>query len=127
MAQFIELVSSNTTVAALIALPFAMAANILVGASLANLKHSFNKEVLWKGIWKALQIFGTIALLFAAGTLVPTFTVEGVGVIEIGSTLNYIILGGLGYYSLAALKSLASLLNPSTNEVEKQKDEEVVG
>ena len=62
----------------------------------------------------------------------PVFTVEGIGVIEIGSALNYVILGGLGYYSVAALKSLATLLNTSTNfqkEVVKieEKEDEVVG
>ena len=132
MAQFIEYISSNGTMAALIALPFAMTANILVGASLASLKQDFDKTVLWKGVWKAVQIFGTVALLFVAGALVPVFTVEGIGVIEIGSALNYVILGGLGYYSVAALKSLATLLNTSTNfqkEVVKieEKEDEVVG
>ena len=134
MAQFIEYISSNGTLAALIALPFAMAANILVGASLANLKQDFNKAIMWKGVWKAVQIFGTVTLLFVAGALVPVFTVEGIGVIEIGSALNYVILGGLGYYSVAALKSLATLLNTSTNfqKEEKavkieEKEDEVVG
>jgi hypothetical protein len=64
---------------------------------------------------------------------VPVFTVEGIGVIEIGSALNYVILGGLGYYSVAALKTLATLLNTSTNfqketAVEiKEEEDEVVG
>ena len=69
---------------------------------------------------------GAIALLYFAGILVPTFTVEGIGTIEIGNTLNYIVIGGLGYYSINALKSLATLLNTST-DIKTEEEEEVVG
>ena len=93
-----------------------MASNILLGASLSKFKEEFSKEVLFKGIFKAICICLGVSLVYLCGYLNPNIlavNIEGVSV-NLVDALRILFTGGIMYYGCQCILKIKDILKVDT-------------
>lgn len=93
------------------ALGMLMSANVLLGVIIADLKTTFDKEKLKKGVKKAVAFALALVMVYIAGLCVPYFEVEYDGkMLTIIDALDTIFLGGIGLYVGKVMKNFYKFL-----------------
>lgn len=102
-----------------------MFANVLLGASLAELQKEFNKKNLLKGLFKIGCIGLAIGLMYLCSYLNPDIMVLNINGIDVNLIAGIEVIGiaGIVYYGAEDLKKLAKIIKVST-AIETNKKEE---
>lgn len=93
----------------LLALPIAIAVNLLLGTVIATVNVEFDKAKMISGFVKGIAVFAAIGGLYAISLLLPEVDVPGLGIINILSGMTLILSAVLGYYVYQDLQKLAQV------------------
>ena len=99
------------------ALVMLMGANVLLGAIIADLKMTFNKEVLRKGVKKAVAFALALVMVYVAGLCLPDIKlVEYEGeMVTIIDALDASFFVGFGVYAVKVFKNFYTLFTVKTS------------
>jgi len=89
-----------------------MMANILLGATAAQLAGEFDRDKLADGLRKILPILGGLGFMFAAAKLNGQVVVldTGTGSLTLMDALHLVLLAGFGFYAAQALEKLCRVI-----------------
>lgn len=93
----------------LIALPVAMAANIIFGTVIAAVQVQFDRTKFFVGFVKALGVYVGIGCLYIVSLLIPIVNIEGIGTVEVLNAMIAILSAAIALYIGQALGKLARL------------------
>lgn len=93
----------------LLALPIAIAVNLLLGIVIAAVKVEYDKTKMTSGILKGLAVYAAIGGLFLISLILPQVEVTGIGTIDISNGITLILSAVLGFYVYQDLQKLASV------------------
>ena len=94
-----------------------MLANIILGSILADLKNQFNKEVLIRGIKKAVAFAVALVLVYFGGLFIPDLAVVTIGTysLTVIKALDTLFNLAVGTYAFKSIKNLGKILGVETN------------
>jgi|GEM_PF-2499576 len=89
-----------------------MMANILLGATAAQLAGEFDRGKLAGGLRKILPVLGGLGFLFGAAKLNGSVVVlhTGTGSLTLMDGLHMVLLAGFGFYAAQALEKLCRVI-----------------
>ena len=89
-----------------------MMANILLGATAAQLAGEFDRGKLADGLRKILPVLGGLGFLFGAAKLNGSVVVlhTGTGSLTLMDGLHMVLLAGFGFYAAQALEKLCQVI-----------------
>ena len=93
----------------LLALPLAIAVNLLLGTVIAAVNVEFDKAKMISGFIKGIAVYAAIGGLYAISLLLPEVEVPGLGTINILSGMTLILSAVLGFYIYQDLQKLAQV------------------
>lgn len=101
----------------LISLLAFMIANIIFGSVLAEMKNTWDKEALFKGIKKAIAIALGLTLVYFGGLFIPDLAVVDIGgmSLTVNNALDVIFTAGIVLYAYKALTNVAKLIGVETS------------
>ncbi|HEY5590368.1 MAG TPA: hypothetical protein VIK55_05060 [Paludibacter sp.] len=110
----------------LLALPIAIAVNLLLGTVIATVNVEFDKAKMISGFVKGFAVYAAIGGLYAISLLLPEVEVPGLGTINILSGMTLILSAVLGFYVYQDLQKLAQVfklkyvISENTQSIENQ-------
>ena len=93
----------------LLALPIAIAVNLLLGIVIATVKVEYDKAKMTSGILKGIAVYLAIGGLYLISLILPQVEVTGLGTIELVNGITLILSGVLGFYVYQDLQKLAKV------------------
>jgi len=93
----------------LLALPIAIAVNLLLGMVIAAVKVEFDKAKMASGILKGIAVYAAIGGLYLISLILPQVEVTGIGTIDISNGITLILSAVLGFYVYQDLQKLANV------------------
>ena len=93
----------------LLALPIAIAVNLLLGIVIAAVKVEYDKAKMTSGILKGIAVYLAIGGLYLISLILPLVEVTGLGTIELVNGITLILSGVLGFYVYQDLQKLAKV------------------
>ena len=93
----------------LLALPLAIAVNLLLGTVIAAVNVEFDKAKMISGFIKGIAVYAAIGGLYAISLLLPEVEVPGLGTINILNGMTLILSAVLGFYVYQDLQKLAQV------------------
>ena len=93
----------------LLALPIAIAVNLLLGMVIAAVKVEFEKAKMVSGILKGIAVYAAIGGLYLISLILPQVEVTGIGILDISNGITLILSAVLGFYVYQDLQKLASV------------------
>ena len=93
-----------------------MLANIILGSILADLKNQFNKEVLIRGIKKAIAFAVALVLVYFGGLFIPDLAVVTIGTysLTVIKALDTLFGMAVAMYAFKSIKNLGMVLGVDT-------------
>ena len=109
----------------IIGLVSVMFANILLGATLSKCKDNFNKEILFKGIFKAVCVCAGVFLIYVCGYLNPTILAININGADVNliDALELVFTAGIMFYGCQAIIKLKEMLTLKMEIKETEKAE----
>lgn len=106
----------------IIALISLILANIVLGSTMANINYQFDKKVFLKGLFKAIMVVVSLALLYVGATLskdIMVLSIDGTNY-NLIEAINVVTVAGIGFYGKEVVTKIIEMLNLNVKVEDKQ-------
>ena len=101
-----------------------VAANVLLGAKLADLQNNFSWKKLWAGLFKSLCIVAAVCLMYLCSYYNPDIFVASINGINVNliTGMEALFVAGITLYGYQDLNKLQKILKTKVEIKEKEED-----